>query len=73
MSGENFYLRQANGGTTDGKRPSAREPLKKPRILKKDIIAELNKSLGADIVGLEKTTVATLTQLMEAITNVTNV
>jgi hypothetical protein len=40
---------------------------KPKRILKKDIIAEINENLSAGIVGLDKCTIATLTQLIEAI------
>jgi hypothetical protein len=40
---------------------------KPKRILKKDVIAEINKNLGVDVVGLDKCTVATLTQLLEAL------
>jgi hypothetical protein len=41
--------------------------VKKPRRLKKDIIAEINKSLGKNISGLDKCTVATLDELLGAI------
>lgn len=40
---------------------------KPKRILKKDVIAEINKNLGVDVVGLDKCTVATLNQLLEAL------
>jgi hypothetical protein len=40
---------------------------KPKRVLKKDIIAEINKNLGVDIVGLDKCTIATLEQLLEAL------
>jgi hypothetical protein len=40
---------------------------KPKRILKKDIITEINENLGVGIVGLEKCTVVTLLQVLEAI------
>jgi hypothetical protein len=40
---------------------------KPKRILKKDVIAEINENLGASIIGLEKATIPTLTQLLEAL------
>jgi hypothetical protein len=43
---------------------------KPKRILKKDIIAEINEILRVEMLGLDKCTVATLTQLTEAIENV---
>ena len=43
---------------------------KPKRVLKKDIIIEINEILGAEVLGLDKCTIATLTQLTEAIENV---
>jgi len=43
---------------------------KPKRVLKKDIIAEINEILSAEVLGLDKCTIATLTQLTEAIENV---
>jgi hypothetical protein len=40
---------------------------KPKRILKKDVIAEINENLSAGIVGLDKCTITTLTQLLEAL------
>lgn len=40
---------------------------KPKRILKKDVIAEIIKNLGGDVVGLDKCTIATLNQLLERI------
>jgi hypothetical protein len=40
---------------------------KPKRILKKDVIAEINENLGVSIIGLEKATIPTLTQLLEAL------
>ena len=63
---DTFYLRQLNGGTTAGKRRSPKD-VKPKRRLKKDIIAEINQSLGKDISGLDKCTIATLDELLGAI------
>ena len=43
---------------------------KPKRVLKKDIIAEINEILRVEMLGLDKCTIATLTQLTEAIENV---
>ena len=59
MMGDRFYEQQKD--------------YKPKRILKKDIIAEINEILGKDIVGLDKCTIATLIQLLETINNVKNV
>ena len=40
---------------------------KPKRKLKKDFTTEIDKILGAEIIGLDKCTIATLTQLLEAI------
>lgn len=48
----------------------AQKDHKPKRILKKDIIAEINELLSAGIIGLDKCTIATLNQLTEAIENV---
>ena len=40
---------------------------KPKRILKKDVITEIDKILGVNILGLDKCTIATLNQLLEAI------
>ncbi len=40
---------------------------KPKRKLKKDYIAEINQILSIDIVGLEKCTIDTLNQLVEAL------
>ena len=40
---------------------------KPKRILKKDIIAEINEILGEGILGLDKCTIPTLNELIEAI------
>lgn len=63
---DTFYLRQMNGGTTAGKRTKPVHS-KPKRRLKKDIIAEINQSLGKDITGLDKCTIATLDELLGAI------
>jgi len=53
--GDRFYEAQKKGS-----------PTKPKRKLKKDYIAEINEILGADIIGLDKCTIPTLTQLIEA-------
>jgi hypothetical protein len=40
---------------------------KPKRVLKRDIIAKINKLFDEDIVGLEKATIPTLEQLLEAL------
>jgi len=40
---------------------------KPKRVLKKDFIAEINEILGVEVLGLDKCTIATLTQVLEAI------
>jgi hypothetical protein len=70
MSGQNFYLRQLNGGTTAGNKTKSTS--KPKRKLKKDYIAEVNKLLGKDIIGLDKCTIATLEQLIGAINDYTH-
>ena len=54
--GDRFYEAQKKGS-----------PTKPKRKLKKDYITEINEILGVDIVGLDKCTIPTLTQLIEAI------
>jgi len=56
--GDRFY---------ESQRKSTRAAPSTPRVLKKDIIAEINKLLGTEISGLDKCTIATLNQLLEAI------
>jgi len=46
-----------------------RDKFKPKRVLKKDIIAEINEILSVEMLGLDKCTIATLTQLTEAIEN----
>ena len=65
---DTYYLRQLNGGTTKGRRTAMKET-KPKRKLKKDWIAEITKVLGEDIVGLDKCTITTLENLLEAIKN----
>ena len=57
--GDRFYMSQQKGNKSTS--------TKKPRRLKKDIIAEINKSLGKEIAGLDKCTIATLDELLGAI------
>jgi len=54
--GDRWYEAQKKGSPTKAKRK-----------LKKDYITEINEILGVDIVGLDKCTIPTLTQLIEAI------
>ena len=59
---EAFYLRQQRGNPKDKTKKGVRK-------LKKDWIAEITEILGEDIVGLDKCTIPTLKQLLEAIKN----
>jgi len=59
--GDRWYRQQK-----EGTRP-APNGTKKPRVLKKDIIAEINTILGREVDGLDKCTIATLTTLKRAI------
>lgn len=43
---------------------------KPKRLFKTDIILEINRLLRVEIVGLDKCTIATLTQLLEAMKHV---
>ena len=51
--GDRFYMQQKN--------------YKPGRKLKKDVIADLEQLLGCEIKGLDRTTIATIEQLTEAI------
>ena len=57
--GDRFYEAQKKGS-----------PTKPKRKLKKDYIIEINKILDVDMIGLDKCTIATLTQLLEAINEI---
>jgi hypothetical protein len=54
--GDRFYEQQKAAGRDKPKRK-----------LKKDFTTEINEILGVEIVGLDKCTIATLTQLLGAI------
>ena len=45
---------------------------KKKRVLKKDVIAELNKELGAEVSNLDRLTIVTLNELIDAVKKVKN-
>jgi hypothetical protein len=60
--GEEFYRRQAAG---DPKAKTA----KGARKLKKDWIAEITQVLGKEVLGLDKCTMKTLEELLNAISD----
>jgi hypothetical protein len=60
---DTFYLRQKNGGNT-GKKIAGTKPTRK---LKKDYISDVNKILNSDISGLDKCTIPTLENLIDAL------
>ena len=62
--GEAFYLRQKAGNPANKTKTGARK-------LKKDWIAEITTVFGREVVGLDKCTVATLKDLLEAINEIT--
>ena len=60
--GELFYLRQQRGDPRKKTKTGARK-------LKKDWIAEITQVLGKEVAGLDKCTISTLENLLEAIKN----
>ena len=58
--GEAFYLRQSRGNPNLKTKTGARK-------LKKDWIAEITTALGKEVAGLDKCTMKTLKDLLEAI------
>jgi len=63
--GDRFYAQQA--GKTGHSRTKSATDKKPKRKLKADYVSELNSLLGAEVPGLEKLTIASLTELTKAI------